>query len=176
MPSNSKRHPDPQAVKIAASGVTRDLRARHMRRVIENAVANAFGVSCEELRAPTRRAANIAFARQAAMYLAHVGHGLSLTEVGALFERDRTTVAHGCSLIEDMRDDPQLDARLAALETALRCVGLSDAAGQAGKDAGMRGRHEPENASQAMLSRCLTATCGATADVGDERRNGRCAR
>ena len=32
------------------------------------------------------------------MYLAHVGCGVSLTEVGHLFERDRTAVSHACGL------------------------------------------------------------------------------
>lgn len=53
------------------------------------------------------------------MYLAHVACALTLTEVGALFERDRTTVAHACSLIEDRRDDPDLDRKLEHLERAV---------------------------------------------------------
>jgi hypothetical protein len=39
------------------------------------------------LRAPTRRSPRAAFARQVAMYLAHVVCGLSLTEVGTMFAR-----------------------------------------------------------------------------------------
>ena len=46
------------------------------------------------------------------MYLAHVVCGLSLTEVGALFARDRTTAAHACRVVEDRRDDAELDGRL----------------------------------------------------------------
>ena len=53
------------------------------------------------------------------MYLAHVVCGLSLTEVGALFARDRTTVAHACEVVEDRRDDPELDVRLEHLERAV---------------------------------------------------------
>ena len=48
------------------------------------AVAAVFEVGIEELRAPTRGSARAAFARQVAMYLAHVGCGVSLTEVGEL--------------------------------------------------------------------------------------------
>jgi chromosomal replication initiation ATPase DnaA len=44
---------------------------------------------------------------------------VSLTEVGHLFERDRTTVAHACGLIEDKRDDPDFDHRLDHLERAV---------------------------------------------------------
>jgi Bacterial dnaA protein helix-turn-helix len=61
----------------------------------------------------------VAFARQVAMYLAHTGGGISFSEVGRLFARDRTTVAHACALVEDMRDDPAFDRCLAFLELAL---------------------------------------------------------
>ena len=52
---------------------------------------------------------------------------VSLTEVGHLFERDRTTVAHACGLVEDRRDDPDFDYRLNHLERAVSCLlgGLS---------------------------------------------------
>ena len=63
------------------------------------------------------------------MYLAHVVCGLSLTEVGTLFARDRTTVSHACSVVEDRRDDPELDGRLEHLERAvaslIRCAVLA---------------------------------------------------
>lgn len=93
-----------------------------MRWAIESVVAAVFEVGAEELRAPTRGSARAAFARQVAMYLAHVGCGVSLTEVGRLFERDRTTVAHACGLIEDKRDDPDFDYRLDLLERAVSCL------------------------------------------------------
>ena len=81
-------------------------------------VAAAFGVPLSELRATTRRPPAIAFARQTAMYLAHVVFGLTLTDVGRAFGRDRTTAAYACELIENRRDDPVLDAALEALEYA----------------------------------------------------------
>ncbi len=90
-----------------------------VRQAIEPAVATVFGVDMEDLRAPTRRSARAAFARQVAMYLAHVVCGLTLTEVGMLFARDRTTVAHACGVVEDRRDDPDLDLRLNHLERAV---------------------------------------------------------
>ena len=90
-----------------------------VRRAINSAVAGVFGVDIEDLCAATRRSPRAAFARQVAMYLAHVVCGLSLTEVGVLFDRDRTTVAHACELVEDRRDDPELDGRLEHLERAV---------------------------------------------------------
>ena len=89
------------------------------RRVVEQAVAMAFQVPLRELRARTRRRAPIAFARQVAMYLAHVAYGLTLTEVGVLFTRDRTTVAHACGIVEDRRDDPIFDIFLDHLEISI---------------------------------------------------------
>ena len=96
-----------------------------LRQAIDPAVAAVFEVEVNDLRAPTRRSPRTAFARQVAMYLAHVVCGLSLTEVGALFARDRTTVAHACGIVEDRRDDPELDRRIEHLERAV--VSLIDA-------------------------------------------------
>jgi chromosomal replication initiation ATPase DnaA len=53
------------------------------------------------------------------MYLAHVAFGLSFTDIGRLFARDRTTVAHACRLIEDLRDDSVMDQAIAFIELAL---------------------------------------------------------
>jgi len=85
-------------------------------RLIEKAIAAAFAVPVDELRAPTRRSAVAAFARQTAMYLAHVVLGQSYSATGRLFGRDRTTAAHACALVEERRDDPVVDSLLQALE------------------------------------------------------------
>jgi hypothetical protein len=84
--------------------------------LLEEAAALAFGVPPDELRARSRRGAQVAFARQSAMYLAHVVLGLNYREVGELFRRDRTTAAHACRCVEDRRDDPAIDLRLDMLE------------------------------------------------------------
>jgi hypothetical protein len=88
-------------------------------RFIEITVAAALGIELAELRARSRGRADAAFARQTAMYLAHVHFGLSLSEVGRTFGRDRTTVSHACARVEDSRDDPTFDRVLACLESAL---------------------------------------------------------
>lgn len=90
-----------------------------VRRAIDPVVAAVFDVDIHELCAATRRSPRAAFARQVAMYLAHTVCGLSLTEVGALFARDRTTVAHACEVVEDRRDEADLDGRLEHLERAV---------------------------------------------------------
>lgn len=89
------------------------------RQMIEATVAAAFGLPIAELSAATRRRAKVAFARQVGMYVAHVVLGLSLTETGNLFERDRTTAAHACRVVEDRRDDNELDRMLDAIETVV---------------------------------------------------------
>lgn len=89
------------------------------RQAIEQAVVQVFGVAYNDLHRSTRGRAKVALARQVAMYLAHVGWGLSLTETGRLFGRDRTTVAHACGVIEDRRDDPIFDRALDLLDWAV---------------------------------------------------------
>jgi hypothetical protein len=90
--------------------------------VLEQIVSSILAVPREELSAARRGRAPVAFARQVAMYLAHVGLGLSLTRVGALFGRDRTTVAHGCAVVEDRREDPAFDRALGIVESVLRAA------------------------------------------------------
>jgi chromosomal replication initiation ATPase DnaA len=94
------------------------------------AVAGALRVPAEALLGRTRGPADVAFARQAAMYLAHVGLGLTLSEVGGIFGRDRTTVAHACARVEDRRSEAGVERLLNCLEAA-----LSDVRRQAGENA-----------------------------------------
>ncbi len=114
------------AVRAAESrGLVKGFRAlmgvgkSQLRQVIDPAVAAVFEVDIHDLQSGTRGSPRAAFARQVAMYLAHVVGGLSLTEVGALFARDRTTVSHACTVVEDRRDDAELDGRLEHLERAV---------------------------------------------------------
>ena len=93
-----------------------------IRKAIDPAVATVFEVDVHDLGAAKRGSPRAAFARQVAMYLAHVVCGLSLTEVGVLFARDRTTVAHACEVVEDRRDDPELDGQLEHLECAVAAL------------------------------------------------------
>ena len=99
-----------------------------IRQFIDHAVCRVFEVKHCDLRRDSRGRANVAFARQVAMYLAHVSCGLSLTDVGALFERDRTTVAYACGAVEDRRDDAILDRILDLLDRSIRhslTIGIS---------------------------------------------------
>lgn len=91
-------------------------------RLAQHAVAYAFGQRPQAIEAPTRGARAVAFARQTAMYLAHVSFGMSLSRVATAFGRDRSTVAHACQVIEDRRDEPVFDARVEQLEAFLRAA------------------------------------------------------
>lgn len=63
-----------------------------------------------------RGSAEVARARQVAMYLLHTALSVPYGEVAAMFGRDRTTVSHACRTIEDLRDDPMHDELLLRLE------------------------------------------------------------
>lgn len=90
----------------------------HIHKLVEHCVFSVFRIPALALRS-RGRAAPVSLARQMAMYLAHVAFRLSFTQVGQLFGRDRTTVAHACGVIEDLRDDQIIDRALTVLAAAL---------------------------------------------------------
>lgn len=80
-------------------------------------VGAEFRVAESDMAASNRAKAEIAFARQVAMYLAHTCYRLTYEEVAASFGRERSTVAHACALVEDRRDEGSpLCERLTKLE------------------------------------------------------------
>lgn len=104
---------------IAAEKAGRSRKVDISCHFIKESVAGIFGLSVPSLNARTRLSAEIAFARQVAMYVAHVRLGLKLGEIARAFDRDRTTVAHACMVIEDRRDDPRIDFLVGCIE---RCI------------------------------------------------------
>lgn len=91
-------------------------------RAVAGCVAFDFGLDAAALEAGFRGSQRMAFARQIAMYLAHVGFGLSFEIIGHAFGRDRTTVAHACRVVEEARDDIWFDCRVATLELICRAA------------------------------------------------------
>lgn len=69
-----------------------------------------FNICSKQLRQAGRCVRSVSRIRQVAMYVSHTGLGLTMTDVGKGFCRDRTTVMHACHQIEDMRDDEEFDA------------------------------------------------------------------
>jgi chromosomal replication initiation ATPase DnaA len=115
------QHLDLPAVPVSASRAARTPSASdRIRVIVESSVAQVFGISPALLRSVTRGRARVALARQVAMYLSHVAFCLSLTDVGRIFGRDRTTVSHACGVVEDLRDDPRFDRVLDMLERIIR--------------------------------------------------------
>jgi chromosomal replication initiation ATPase DnaA len=99
------------------------------QRVVEAAahalaamVAAAFRVGSERLKEPQRGSAEVALARQVAIYLLRTRLHMSYEEAGACFARDRTTAAHACYRIEERREDPGFDTLIDCLELAIGTV------------------------------------------------------
>lgn len=91
-------------------------------RFIVRLVAHAAGLCEADVLSGRRGAECVSRARQTAMYLMHTSMSAPYRDVGRLFGRDRTTVAHACRAIEDSRDDPQTDAALMRLEGIIETV------------------------------------------------------
>lgn len=85
----------------------------------EKTVALAFGIPIASFHQRNRSSAEVALARQVAMYLAHTTFSLLLTEIGLHFRRDRTTVSYACAMVEDKRDEAEFDFLLMQLESLL---------------------------------------------------------
>lgn len=99
-------------------------RSDALKHIVEAAVSVIFSIDMAGLRSGSRGRAQVAQARQVAMYLVHCAFGLSHTEVGRIFKRDRTTVAYACNIVEDRRDDQAFDRTLANLEEIVRRLAI----------------------------------------------------
>lgn len=95
-------------------------------RFTENMVVEFFGVQLEDLMLETRGRKDVACARQVMMYMAHITFGLTLGEVGRLYNRDRSTVGYACRKMEDLRDNPGHDRMLEHFERAIRDMAVQD--------------------------------------------------
>lgn len=88
-------------------------------RLAAGVASYALDIPADEIIGDERGSLEIAFARQVAIYLCHVGFEMSLARVAYAFARDRSTVAHACHAIEDRRDEPQFEIWMSALEAML---------------------------------------------------------
>jgi chromosomal replication initiator protein len=89
--------------------------------LIQKKVANAFNISFSDMKSK-KRAKNIAFPRQIAMYLARSLTNFSTTEIGNEFGgKDHSTVIHAISKIESKYgEDENLKARIEKLVKDIR--------------------------------------------------------
>jgi chromosomal replication initiation ATPase DnaA len=102
--------------RVPPRGSTRREEVMELCERVQDIVCACFGISGRDIRSPGYARLEIARARQIGMYLAHVVIGLSLQEIGEGFQRDRSTVAHACHVIEDLRDDAEFEHVIAMLE------------------------------------------------------------
>lgn len=109
----------PSSATAAAAAATGG-EAPAAARIAIALVAASSGLTIDALLTLRRSSAPIAAARQLAMYVAHVALGLSQADVARAFGRDRTTVAHACRRIEDLRDGTSFDRRVSQLEACAR--------------------------------------------------------
>ena len=86
-------------------------------------VADAFNVSIEDLKSPSRRR-EISSARQIGMYLMRHHTALSLPRIGEEFGgKDHTTVMYSCEKVAQLREsDPDVAQKLRQLVDALRAI------------------------------------------------------
>lgn len=94
----------------------------HAAAFIAALVAQRRNIPVELLLHRHRCRPEIAEARMLAMYLTHVLLGWTYSDVGEFFGRDRTTVAHACARIEDLRDEPRFEDEITAFEQAIGAV------------------------------------------------------
>jgi chromosomal replication initiation ATPase DnaA len=107
---------------LAVRGSTRNEEVIEICERVQDIISACFAISGRDLRDTRRKRAEISRARQIGMYLAHVTIGLQMQEVGDGFQRDRTTVAHACHVVEDLRDDPNFEDVLAMIERIVKAA------------------------------------------------------
>jgi len=102
-------------------GLPPDFRRDRLRvAFITSLVALASDVSAREIVSRARSSHAAIRARQIAIYLAHITLSWPLARVAFAFGRDRSTAGHAIRTVEDLRDDPAIDAHLTDLEACIR--------------------------------------------------------
>ena len=111
--ANANGRPDLQARRVNPVEV---LRCRVVWRLVTELFAMAGDRDLPEGTAQRRPRCHM---RQIAMYLSHVVLSVPYRTIAIAFGRDRTTVVHACSVVEDRRDDTGYDR---FVERCERCV------------------------------------------------------
>lgn len=93
---------------------------RVIARLAREVVCEAHAIPHQAMIDAPRGEVMIAQSRQIAMYLTHVVGQLTLNEVACQFNRNRATVSHACTNVEDRRDSPIFDLQVEYLEKILR--------------------------------------------------------
>jgi chromosomal replication initiation ATPase DnaA len=93
-----------------------------MCEAVIDLTAALFNADSRALRNTTRSDQATARVRQIAMYFCNTTLGISLTLIGKVFGRDRTTVGHAVQLIELLRDDRDFDRIMEQGENVIRAA------------------------------------------------------
>lgn len=98
----------------------------HTMRVV-HVMASLCNSNPEEIMAPTRHSARATLARQLTVYALSINNGWNATRVARVIGRDRTTVEHARTVIEELREDPVVDVWIdRACAVLARAQELSD--------------------------------------------------
>lgn len=110
--------------KWVPAGVMSEVSVASQRALlVQITVAEMTGVRLTALCGEGRGAVRAAFARQMAMYLCRLVFAMSLSDIAMAFGRDRSTAKHAIQRIEEAREHPDVDRRLAWMEAALQRAG-----------------------------------------------------
>src|SRR6218665_1405538 len=82
------------------------LPARTICRIVRQVAAEMLMLASDRVQMRRDRRRANCHVRQIAMYVCHVALGISLSDIGQAFGRDRTTVSHACGGGEGRRADP----------------------------------------------------------------------
>ena len=85
-------------------------------------ISQCHHVAPKYVLGPSRGSRYLSMARQIMFFLLHVCFGMSYTHIGRLSLRDRTSVAHGVSRVEDYRDDEKMNRALHYAELSLTSI------------------------------------------------------
>ena len=92
-------------------------------RITWRLVAELFAAACErDLPEGAARRRPRCHMRQIAMYLSHVVLSVPYQSIAIAFGRDRTTVVHACSVVEDRRDEAAYDRFVEQCERCIKAV------------------------------------------------------
>lgn len=121
--------PDAAAVRSASNGRRGEATGRLTGvdilrcRVTWRLVAELFAAACKnDLPEGAARRRPRCHIRQIAMYLSHVVLSVPYQTIATAFGRDRTTVMHACSVVEDRRDDAGYDRFVEQCERCIEAV------------------------------------------------------
>jgi hypothetical protein len=107
----------PLAPPVVKTVPTPTSTTRRLIKAILAAAAEHYGVTIDDIMS-RRRLAPIVRARQVSMFLIRNGTPLSLPRIGAIFDRDHTTVLHSEQLIGSRDDLRSVAAKIAAAAQA----------------------------------------------------------